>query len=386
MFFTLSKGIGGRLRQRIEDFVVEEIWNEKQQKNGEHTIFILEKFNWDTHLALRAIAKKLHISAKRFSIAGTKDKRAVTKQKVSLWDPKNELLEKLKAITIKDIKLSGFERGSRIRLGNSNGNRFVITIRDIDMPEEKIRQNLAELFSDLSCGIPNLFGPQRFGEVRAITSLVGREMLNGNFESAVQIYLCKIFEEETDDSKAARSFLEKEWNKPEKYSQAILLFPMRLRYERAMIGYLIKFPKDFAGAMRRLPLRLRKMFLNAVQAEVWNKVVEDLWQEKNKLRQQKIPLIGFDTILNNKNKIHKRIIDVMNDIGIRQKYFLMKCMPELRCSGSERFLLLKPKKMKIIKISDDEYNQGKKAVQIAFELPAGSYATVVLREILKVEE
>ncbi len=386
MFFTKSEGLGGRLRQRISDFVVEEIPLRKGE-DGEYTVFWMEKFNWDTHLALRAVAKKLHVSAKRFGIAGTKDKRALTRQRISVWDPKNEFVERLKELTIKDIKLYGFERGGKIRLGNLKGNKFIITIRDIDMPEEEIRRRLADVFAELSSGIPNLYGPQRFGDVRALTHLVGREMLKGNFESAVQLYLCKIFDKEPDDSKKARKFLSDNWSDPEAYPQALSNFPMRLKYERSMLDYLIKYPKDYAGALRRLPKRLRKMFLNAVQAEIFNKVVEELWGESKEkvIKNQTIPLVGFNTILSEKNKIHKRIIAIMNGIDISQKDFLMKNMPELRCSGSERDLLLKPKNMEIIKVFDDEYNEGKEAAQIAFKLPAGAYATVVLKEIMKSE-
>lgn len=387
MFYTKTHGIGGRLRQRIEDFIVEEIPINKKDENGEYTIFWLEKFNWDTQQALRAIAKKLHVSAKRFGIAGTKDKRALTKQRVSLWDPKIELLKTLESLKIKDLKIYGFERGEKLNLGDSGGNKFLITIRDISLSEEGTRKRLNSIFSEVKLGMPNFFGPQRFGEVRVLTHLVGKEILKENFEAAVKIYLCKIFDGEPEDAKEARKFLAENWGEQKSYLEALKIFPRRLRYERAMLDYLHKNPKDFAGALRRLPKRLRKMFLNAVQAEIFNKIAKKNIieaKEKNRIIKNKnIPLVGFNTVLNEKNRVHKKIIEIMKNEGIGQSDFLMKGMPELRCSGSERNLLLKPKNIKIIKVFDDECNPIKRAVQISFELPAGSYATVFLREITK---
>src|SRR3989338_4001147 len=118
-YFTISAGISGRLGQRFSVFAVEEIPPQnlshqnmeqklKEKKFGgrrnagisstrenlkdfhcgsyKHTIFWMEKFNWDTHQALHEIARKLHVSPSRFGIAGTKDKRAITKQRVSAWE------------------------------------------------------------------------------------------------------------------------------------------------------------------------------------------------------------------------------------------------------------------------------------------------------------
>lgn len=377
-YFTKTPGIGGRIRRRIEDFIVEEI-PKPIIPGDEYTIFWLEKFNWDVHRALKAIAKKLHIGIKRFGIAGTKDKRALTRQRVSVWRIEPEELEK---IDIKNIKLYGFEKSAeRINLGDLEGNKFTITIRDIDLSKEELEKRLNLIFSELKNGIPNYFGPQRFGEVRKITHLIGREMLKNDFENALKIYLYKVFENESEDSKTARNFLNENWNK-EGFKKALELFPKRLKYERSMIDYLYKYPTDYAGALRRLPKKLRKMFLNAIQADIWNKAVEE-YLKNNKLEQQKVPLVGFDTQLNEENKIHKIILKILEENNIKLEEFLMKSMPELKCSGSERYLILMPNDLNIIEIADDELNEGKRKAKISFVLPPGSYATVVLNEILK---
>lgn len=364
------KGIGGRLRQRIEDFRVEEI-PKLLPEGDEYTVFWLEKFNWDTNNAIRAIAKSLHVSIKRFGIAGTKDKRAVTKQRVSAWNIEADKLEKVK---IKDLKLYGFEKsGERISLGESEGNRFIVTIRDIDLGEDEIRKRLDDIFSVLEKGILNLFGPQRFGEVRPITHLVGKEMLKSNFEGAVRIYLCNVFEKEPEDSRKARKALADAWGTKEGYLKALELFPKRLRYERNMIDYLSKHPNDFAGALRRLPKRLRKMFINAFQSWIFNQVAER--------GTEIVKLPGYDTELE-ESPVDKKIKQILEKEGIKIEDFRMRSMPELACTGIQRKVLLVPKELKLIEIADDEFNEGKKKAIISFALPSGAYATVVLNKVM----
>lgn len=374
--WTKTPGIGGRLRQRAEDFIVEEIPVKKSNESDEHTIFWMEKLNWDTNQALRAIAKKLHVSVKRFGIAGTKDKRALTKQRVSVWKILPEELEK---ISVRDIKIYGLERGDRISLGDMKGNKFNVIIRDISLSKDEIEKRLTNLFKELK-KMPNSFGPQRFGEVRELTHLVGKEILKGNFEEATKLYLCKIFEGEPEDAKKAREFLAENWNK-DGFKKALDIFPIRLRYERAMLDYLSKYPNDYAGCIRRLPKRLRKMFLNAYQSAIWNEIAEKLIEKR--IKNAKIPLVGFNTVLNPKNSVHKEIIEILKKDDIVLEDFIVKSMPELKCYGSERNIFIEPKDIKIIKIFEDELNQGKMAAEVAFTLPSGSYATVFLKEIMK---
>ena len=393
-YFTNSPGISGRLRQRISDFAVEEIPPEnlshsqleqklKEKKFGgsyKHTIFWMEKFNWDTHQALQAIAKKLHVSPSRFGIAGTKDKRAVTKQRVSAWEISPEQLEKIK---IRDIKLYGFEPSDKkLQLGESGGNKFEIIIRDTDLPKDEIEKRLNETFAQLQNGIPNLFGPQRFGEVRKITHLVGREILKGNFENAVKIYLTKAFDAEPDDSKEARNFLSENWNQ-KGFAEAIRKFPHRLKYEVALCNCLAQNPKDFVGTFKIFPKKLQKMFVNAVQAWIWNECAEELW--KRKIFPEQVKIYGHETKLTKSDIADKIISGILSREKIKAENFQIDEIKDISSKGGERNFLLKPKDLKILEISQDEFNSGKLAVKISFSLPPGSYATIPLKEIMKPE-
>ena len=378
-YFTKAPGIGGRIRQRIEDFEVEEVAKDIEDENGEYVLFWIEKFNWDTNKIIKEISKRLHISQKRIYVAGTKDKRAVTRQRICIWNVNEEDVKNLK---IKDVNIYNIKRvRKKLRLGELEGNRFNVTIRNVSLKTEEIKKKVEKIFSELRSGIPNLFGPQRFGEVRKLTHLVGLELLKGNFEKATNIYLCKIFENEPEDAKKAREFLLGNWGKRDYYLKALNKFPRRLRYERSILDYLYKHPNDFAGAIRRLPKRLRKMFLNAVQSKIFN----DLVIEMNIKKQTTIPLIGYNTNIDKENKISRKIIDIMKRYEIKKEFFEMKNMPEIAVSGGLREAILFPKELKIIDISKDEINRGKSKVKISFFLPKGSYATIVLREVMKNE-
>ncbi|MBU4407032.1 MAG: tRNA pseudouridine(13) synthase TruD, partial [Candidatus Altiarchaeota archaeon] len=124
-----TDGIGGKIKQLPEDFIVEEITEDgavleavgygdvpevaveipcssgENPPAGEFLHFTLQKNNWDTMRAMKEISKRLGVSRNRLSFAGTKDKRAVTVQRASAWNIKEEDLEK---VNIKDIQLREF--------------------------------------------------------------------------------------------------------------------------------------------------------------------------------------------------------------------------------------------------------------------------------------
>ncbi len=363
-----------QIKQRPEDFVVEEV--PLKNKEGEYTVFWLEKTNLDMNYALRILSRHLNLSLKYFGIAGTKDKRAVTRQRISVYDPRDEAYEKLKELRVKNIRVYNVSKGGRIRLGDLKGNKFTITIRNIKLPQKEIRSRFCKIFGQIKNGIPNYFGPQRFGEVRPISHIVGRYILKRDFEAAVKTYLCERFEGEPQDSLKAREFLLRNWNVTG-FKKALGMFPKRLAYERFLLKSVIN-RGDFKEALKVFPRNMLKMFINAYQSYIWNKVAE--FCEENKLRPRLIPLPGCNTRLG-KGKADKKIKELLDEEGINLGMFFVE---ELKISayGSDRLYLLKPKNMKVIRIGKDEYNKGRNSAKIEFELPKGSYATVVLEKVL----
>jgi len=371
-FTTTSTGIGGKLRERIEDFIVDEITKHTDPaENGDYTHFNLEKKNWETISAIRAIARCLGVSYKRFGYAGNKDRRAVTTQRIAAWRIEQEQLMR---VQLDGIRLYSFTKSdSRISLGDSEGNRFRITIRNPQLRGQELEASMKAAAEQIEiAGVPNYFGYQRFGTVRPNTHLVGRELVKGNLEAAVMRYLCYPYVTERPECQEARRYLEETHD----FGGALRIYPHRLVFERMMLNALRKNPRDFVGALRRLPKKIRKLLVHAYQAYLFNRTLSAMIEREMNTSVPHVPLFGFNSSFSEgpQGELEKAILD---DEGILTKEFLTRSVPELSCKGYLRAssVNLKP----VLKMVSDE------TVIVEFALPTGSYATTVLREFMKAD-
>ena len=350
-----------------EDFVVKEVFEKqktKEEEKGYYVWFTLKKKNWDLFRALKVLSKKLGVSVKRFGYAGVKDKRAITYQRISVW---NVPVEKLDRIKIKDLELSGFEiKRERINLGDLRANKFEVVIRDIKDKEKKsMEKNLERIKNE---GFVNYFGEQRFG-LRKNTHLVGKEILRNRLKEAVWIYLAK----EGDEDEVAKRFREN-LRKTRDLKSGLKECPKNLRNEIVLMNHLIAKPNDYAGALRKIPKKFRRMFIHAHQSYLWNEIAK-LSEES------RLPIIGFRTDLN-RYETKKLIEKILKEEGVKPEDFLPRSMPELASEGSEREAIVKPRGIKW-KFGEDEKNKGKIKCSLEFSLPRGSYATVLIETTLE---
>jgi tRNA pseudouridine13 synthase len=371
-FTTTSTGVGGKLRERIEDFIVDEIPKHTYPaENGEYTHFNLEKENWETISAVRAIARSLGVSYKRFSYAGNKDRRAVTTQRVAAWQVEQEQLMK---VELDGIRLYAFTKSnSRISLGDSEGNSFRITIRNPELQGQELEHSMKTTSEQIEiAGVPNYFGYQRFGTVRPNTHLVGREIVKGNLEAAVMCYLCHPYATERLECQKARRYLEETHD----FGGALRIYPHRLVFERMMLDALLKNPRDFVGALRRLPKKIRKLLVHAYQGYLFNKTLSAMIEREMNTSVRHVPLFGFNSCFSEgaQGELEKAILD---DEGISMKEFLIRPVPELSCKGYSRTSSVNVKP--VFKIVSDE------TIVVEFALPKGSYATTALRELMKAD-
>ena len=391
-YISKAKGIGGSIKNAPEDFLVEERTNdgtvleldrkfEGKDEEGNYIHFVMQKREWTTEGAIRRIAKQLRISKRRFNYAGNKDKIAVSTQLVSAFEiPK----EKLLALDLKDIKINGaWTAKEKIKLGELLGNRFTITVRGAE--NEASVQPVNE---ELHGKFPNYFGEQRFGTNRKNTHLVGEQILRGRYDKAAMIFLADSNGEINEDAKNARKHLAES----EDFQTALKEFPVYLRLERSMLEHLAKHQNDYVGAMRVLPRGTLLMFVHAFQSYVFNRILSDRIS-KGKLEPEEgeyfcgenqfgFPdvekksesgwivgkLIGYETELNEREK------NLLEELDIRKNDFKIKSIPELSSKGHYRTLF---SSLKDFSFKDNVFR---------FELPAGSYATVALREFLEVKK
>ncbi|MGC8339011.1 tRNA pseudouridine(13) synthase TruD [Cronobacter sakazakii] len=149
----------GRLKVSPTDFQVVEDLGFAPDGDGEHLLVRIRKTGCNTRAVADALAKFLGIAAREVSFAGQKDKYAVTEQWLCARLPGKEM-PAMRAFTLEGCEVLEFARHRRkLRLGALKGNRFSLVLRDITHRDE-IEQRLS-LISEK--GVPNYFGPQRFG-------------------------------------------------------------------------------------------------------------------------------------------------------------------------------------------------------------------------------
>ena len=141
------------------------------ENRGNYCRFSLYKENKDTMDAINLISKLMRMKAGAFTYAGTKDRRAVTVQQISVYRVEAERLQALNK-TLRNIVLGDFRYCSDLlRLGDLSGNHFVVTLRNVTGQAEQI-ETAMESFQKV--GFINYFGLQRFGNSPISTHQVGK--------------------------------------------------------------------------------------------------------------------------------------------------------------------------------------------------------------------
>ena len=152
-------GIGGVIRDETEDFVVDEVPAYEPCGDGEHTYFRVEKRNVDTMRLVREIAQKLDLPPRAISYAGLKDARAVARQTFSVQFVPVETIESLQLDNARILWVS--RHRNKLRIGHLRGNRFTLRVREVEADADS--RAAAILKTLMARGVPNAYGPQRFG-------------------------------------------------------------------------------------------------------------------------------------------------------------------------------------------------------------------------------
>ena len=427
-------GIQGTIKNRYKDFIVKEVTysghileiNEDYtptsysvESKDNYTSFNLVKINKDTFEAVRLISHALGIAPKAIEYSGLKDKRAISVQKASIRGNHIEKLRKLKInnIFIRNINPSKFP----VKLGSNWGNHFEITIRNIE-PKGNEKKKIEELLAILRThGFPNYYGLQRFGTFRPNSHLLGRFILESEFKKAFDELVIATYSSELPQSQRVREDLRKTGDLEKAYNS----FPKSLNYERTAIKYLLDNLGDFEGAINHLPKYLIKLLISSFQSYLFNKTIslrhkkgisltkpikgdvfnildddngnktqikyiynglyDKFLQEASELNRAKIvfPLIGYNTILDEFPSIKSLVLEIMEDEGISSDIFSNKLLETYEFKGSFRPIITKPLGLKILEYTSDDLFQNRYKLKIEFSLQKGSYATLLLREIIK---
>jgi tRNA pseudouridine13 synthase len=378
-YSTKFNGCGGKIRVENEDFQVSEIISEKILSNvtleNGFAIYKLKKQNIDTSHALQQIFQKYGL---RLKAVGLKDASAITEQFVCSQKKSNS------TSNISDKKFSlkpvGFLK-KPLSKKDMLGNHFKIKITDAT-------SNLSN-FNEFD-KILNYFGYQRFGSKRPVTHLIGKSIIQKNFDGAIQILLSYTSKYDSKENTDIREKLSDKSN----YSKIIQEIPPQMDLERIVLHEMIEHD-DASKAIHALPINIRRFFVQAYQSFIFNRTISlafnygenlflpqtgDVCFDKDGLlgkysddpsQRLAIPLVGYAYY--KKTRFDKQISNVLDDEEISTKDFFLKQMQELSNEGGFRNAS--------INIQDQNISEN----IASFTLSRGSYATIVLREIMKPE-
>ncbi|XP_065852993.1 multisubstrate pseudouridine synthase 7 [Euphorbia lathyris] len=225
--------------------------------------FHLYKENKDTQECIGLIGKMLGIQPRSFGFAGTKDKRAITTQGVTVFKQHASRLAALNDRLI-GIKVGDFcyvKEG--LLLGQLLGNRFTVTLRGVVADSEDTIKGSAESLG--KHGFINYFGLQRFGSGSVPTHLIGAALLRGEWKNAVSMILDPR-EGERDAVKKAREY----YIESNDIDGTLRQLPRYLIAERSILQCLKKCPGNYLQALKAIPRTLRMMYVHSYQSYLWN--------------------------------------------------------------------------------------------------------------------
>jgi len=238
--------------------------------------------------------------------------------------------------------------------------------------------------------ILNFYGYQRFGSRRPVTHRIGRSLIQKDFAGAVDLLLSFTSEYDKDENTKLRELMDDK----SKYPEALKIIPKGMDLEKIALKEMIEHG-DPVKALRALPLSIRRFFVQAYQSYIFNQTLsmsldageelffpqsDDVCYNKNNelgkfendpSQRLSIPFVGYSYY--KKTRFHYYIEKILRDEGITHKDFFSKEIQEISSEGGFR--------NSSIKCDDYEVKDN----IVSFSLSRGSFATIVLREIIKPE-
>ncbi|KAK6309155.1 hypothetical protein J4Q44_G00206180 [Coregonus suidteri] len=395
------------------------------KSRGAFCHFVLYKENKDTMEAINVLSKFLRMRPNVFSYMGTKDKRAITVQEIAVLKVTAERLSHLNKC-LNNFKLGNFcYKKHPLKLGELQGNHFTVVIRNITGTDEQVQQAMTSL---RDTGFINYYGMQRFGTTAVPTHQVGKAILQDNWNEVIDLIL-------KPRPGAEKGYLVKcreEWAQSQDPEAALKKLPVKRCVEGQLLRGLSMYgKKNIITAFAMIPRNNRLMYIHSYQSFMWNTMVSRRIEafglkavegdlvlrggtafvlsaaeaETHSIQDVVMPLPGFDVIYptHHVGKGYGEMLSADNlDIdNMRHR------VRDYSLAGAYRRILIKPSDVswEVINYDDPRISlvhtdvekledqpppvfnkEGKyRALRMEFSLPPSTYATMAIREVLKMD-
>ncbi|XP_036285595.1 pseudouridylate synthase 7 homolog isoform X2 [Pipistrellus kuhlii] len=395
------------------------------KSRGSYCHFVLYKENKDTMDAINVLSKYLRVKPNIFSYMGTKDKRAITVQEIAVLKITAQRLAHLNKCLM-NFKLGNFSyQKNPLKLGELQGNHFTVVLRNITGTDDQVEQAMNSL---KEIGFINYYGMQRFGTTAVPTYQVGRAILQNSWAEVMDLIL-------KPRSGAEKGYLVKcreEWAKTRDPAAALRKLPVKRCVEGQLLRGLSKYGmKNIVSAFGIIPRNNRLMYIHSYQSYVWNNMVSKRIEEYGltpvpgdlvlkgatatyieeedvnnySIHDVVMPLPGFEVIYP-KHKISDAYREMLTADNLDIDNMRHK-IRDYSLSGAYRKIIIRPQNVswevvayddpKIPLFNTDVDNlegkpppvfasEGKyRALKMDFSLPPSTYATMAIREVLKMD-
>ncbi len=258
-------GIGGTIRRHVEDFIVEEVPLYEPVDEGTHVFFCIEKRRVDTLRAIRTIAEALGKKPFEIGMAGLKDARAVARQILSVEHVDPAVVQNLQ-IPDMQVLWTRLHR-NKLKLGHLKGNRFTIKLRNVDTDRRGDAEAALAILHKR--GVPNYFGPQRFG-LRGDTWEIGRAIVRQDAKEAIDVLAGRPADFDSPLVRKARHLYDKA-----EYYEASKTWPYTYREERIAVKAMLKNKGNHNRALSAVDRSVKRLYVSAFQSWLFNQVLAE---------------------------------------------------------------------------------------------------------------
>lgn len=384
-----------KLKQRPEDFSVKESYRFDEVPSGTFRVYLMDKQKLSTFDAVARLQQRFGLKPRSISYCGLKDKQGRTEQLIAVDGHDVDMQEP-------DLRLTFLGRTDRpLSAANITSNRFAVTVRHLRERELHLITVAAAEVNRL--GVVNYFDSQRFGSLKHGQGFIAKDLIRGRYEEALRNYLAKPSTlDRTDDAKV-KAFWAENWGD----WSARCPFEANRKYAR-VLNALRDEPRNFLKAFLQIDSDYRAMLLFTFQSYLWNEGVRRFLQlvlpreqlfpmpyqagtllhhtdappeVLSKLRGLEFPLLAPDSTFDDP-QVQEAATWALGKEKLTLADLTVKEAPRLLYFKHElRPVLVYPQKLVVGKVRPDELNRGHSKVNLAFTLPPGSYATLVVKRL-----